>query len=105
MIVVFTQDYLKELFEKGVCSDKKHRFQPTVVKGFRKAISYLLTSSRKEDLFLIRSLHFESLKGDRAGMYSVRVDLKYRIEFTIDESNDLSTLSICNIVELSNHYK
>ena len=41
MIVVFTQDYLSELYEKGSTSDKKHRFQPNVVRGFQKGINYL----------------------------------------------------------------
>ncbi len=34
MIVSFEEEYLRELFEKGRCSDKKHRFQPQIIKGY-----------------------------------------------------------------------
>lgn len=34
MIVQFEIDYLKELFEKGKCSDKRYRFQPQVIRKY-----------------------------------------------------------------------
>lgn len=52
----------------------------------------------------INSLHFEALIGDKSGKFSIRVNLGYRIEFTMDDFHDESILTICNIVELSNHY-
>jgi proteic killer suppression protein len=32
MIVTFEEDYLRELYENGQASDKKHRFQPQIIK-------------------------------------------------------------------------
>lgn len=52
-----------------------------------------------------RGLHYEKLVGDKDGLCSVRVNNQYRIEFeekTID--NDIIA-TICNITDLSNHYK
>lgn len=51
------------------------------------------------------SLHYEKLSGDKNGLSSVRVNDQYRIEFTekTEEGQDIAT--ICNIEELSNHYK
>ncbi len=63
-----------------------------------------MSASSKESLFPINSLRFEALSGDKAGLFSVRVNDKYRIEFTLEESADKPLLTICNIVELSNHY-
>lgn len=37
-------------------------------------------------------------------MFSVRVNDKYRIEFTLNETLEEPLLTICNILELSNHY-
>ena len=34
MIVTFDKEYLKELYITGKCSDKKHRFQPDVIKRY-----------------------------------------------------------------------
>lgn len=105
MIVTFEEVYLKELYEKGVASDKKHRYQPSIVKRYKNCINYLKQAKRKEDLYPIVSLHFEALIGDKKGRFSVKVNDKYRVEFTIDENIEQPVLSICNIVELSNHYK
>ena len=35
---------------------------------------------------------------------SIRVNDKYRIEFSLNEFAEKPILTICNIVELSNHY-
>ena len=103
MIVVFTQDYLLELYEKGSTSDKKHRFQPNVVRGYQKGINYLKVVNKIEDLFPIKSLNYEVLTGDKKGISSIPANDKYRIEFIVDKENEMIT--VCNILELSNHYK
>lgn len=104
MIVTFDKEYLKELYESGKAKDKKHRFQPDIVKRYKRCIDYLKWATSKEALFSINSLHFEALTGDKSGRFSVKVNDKYRIEFTLTEYPDESILTICNIVELSNHY-
>lgn len=101
MIVTFEEIYLKELFEKGKCSDKKHRYQPEVVKRYRKRVETLMAIPKPESLYAFNSLHFEALRGDKSGRCSIRVNDQYRIEFILSEDE----LTICNIVELSNHYK
>lgn len=104
MIVTFDKLYLKELYENGKTSDKKHRFQPSIVKRYKDRINFLMSAASKEQLYPVKSLHFESLHGDKNGLFSVKVNDKYRIEFSIDENIEEPILTICNIVELSNHY-
>lgn len=104
MIVVFEKTYLKELYENGKSKDKRHRYQPEVVKRYKRQIDILRAAASKETLYLVNSLHLEALRGDKAGLFSIRVNQQYRIEFTLDEDNEQPTLSICNITELSNHY-
>ncbi|HHV85760.1 MAG TPA: addiction module killer protein, partial [Petrimonas sp.] len=60
---------------------------------------------RIEDLFTINSLNYEVLKGDKAGISSIRVNNQYRIEFTVTDNGAEPIVSVCNIFELSNHYK
>lgn len=100
MIVTFDKHYLCELYNTGK-SDKKHRFQPDVVKRYKRAIDYLKSADKIEELFLLPSLHYEILKGDKAGISSIRVNDKYRIEFVVSEQ----VINVCNVLELSNHYK
>ena len=58
-----------------------------------------------EELFLSYSLRYKVLKGDKAGVSSIRVNDQYRIEFTISEQGTEPVVYICDILELSNHYE
>ena len=105
MIVTFEEDYLENLYIKGDTGIKKYRFQPQIVRGYQKGVKYLIQARRIEDLFPFKSLHFEALHGDKEGRFSIKANDQYRIEFTLAETNDEPKVTICNIVELSNHYK
>lgn len=104
MIVTFDQDYLRELYVNGK-GDKKHRFQPDIVKRYQKRIETLKHASNIEELFTFQSLNYEVLKGNKSGISSIRVNDQYRIEFTVSNQKTEAIVYICNILELSNHYK
>ncbi len=104
MIVTFGRDYLRELYETGK-GDKKHRFQPDIVKRYKDRINILKNKGSIEALYNMKSLCYEVLKGDKAGVSSIRVNDQYRIEFTVSEEETETIVYICNILELSNHYK
>jgi len=105
MIVTFEKQYLCDLYEKGKSNDKKHRFQPYIIEKYKERIDTLKKANRIEDLFLISSLNYEVLQGDKQGISSIRVNNKYRIEFTVHQNEMESVLTVCNIQDLSNHYK
>lgn len=105
MIVTFDKDYLEELYLTGKSGDKKHRYQPDIVKRYRRRIDTLRRASSVEELFTIHSLNYEVLKGDRASISSIRVNDQYRIEFTVSNQESETVVYIYNILELSNHYK
>lgn len=104
MIVTFEKTYLQELYENGQCSDKKHRIQPYIIKNYRRRIEQLQSAPSPETLRQFKSLNFEALKGDKEGLFSIRVNDKYRIEFSLCNDSEIKILTVCNIVELSNHY-
>lgn len=104
MIVEFGEEYLRDLYTKGNCNDKKHRYKTDIIKRYKRCIDYLKWASRKEDLFRINSLNFEALKGNKLGRFSIRVNNQYRIEFSMHDTTEEPILTICNIIELSNHY-
>lgn len=105
MKVTFNEEYLEELYTEGKSRNKRYRFQPQIVRGYQKAVKYLIQAHRKEDLFPFKSLHFEALQGDKAGRFSVKANDQYRVEFSIEESEEEPIVTICTILELSNHYK
>ncbi len=106
MEINFEKDYLRELYENGKARSKKHRFQPKVIKKYIQTIDKLRVAKKTEELYPIKSLNYERLIGDKKGLESVRVDGKYRIEFiTTLEGEEPNSITICSIIELSNHYK
>ncbi len=104
MTINFVETYLKDLYEKGSCSDKQHRFQPSIVKKYTKVITFMQASKNVQSLAQYGSLHYEHLKGDLQRYSSVRVNDQYRILFTEEIIEGETIATICNITELSNHY-
>ncbi len=104
MEVNFKEDYLRDLYHTGK-SDKKHRFQPQIVRKYIHIIDIMIAEDDVTGLCKYNSLNYEHLIGDKQGLSSVRVNDQYRIEFEEEIKNGQSVASICNITELSNHYK
>jgi proteic killer suppression protein len=105
MDIKFDKKYLEELYYTGKTTDKKYRFQPQIVVRYKKAIITLKSVSCVEDLFKYNGLRYEVLHGDKEGLQSVRVNNQYRIEFKTTKVVSKTAVTICNIIELSNHYK
>ena len=105
MIVTFEQTYLQELYTEGKVSDKHHRFQPQIVSKYVKVVNLMKQQENVLGLAKYGSLHYEKLHGDKEGISSVRVNGQYRIEFTEGMEAGKQIATICNITQLSNHYK
>ena len=105
MEIRFEKRYLEELYLTGKTSDKKHRFQPDIVKRYKLRIEAIEAASCVEDLRKINSFRYKELEGDKKGISSIRVNDKYRIELKVTEVVSETVVTICNILELSNHYK
>ena len=43
MVVTFDKEYLKELYEFGKANDKKHRFQPDIVRRYKRCIDIIIS--------------------------------------------------------------
>lgn len=96
---------LLELYINGKTSDKRYRsLPPQVVKGFKKAVDYMKAARRIEDLFPLKGLNYEALKGKRRGQESVRSNGAWRLIFRrslIDESVIITNIEL---LEISHHY-
>jgi proteic killer suppression protein len=103
--IKFDKEYLSEMYYNGQSSDKKHRFQPQVVRKYQRCIDLLEGATNIETLYQYNALNCKVLKGDKAGISSIRVNDQYRIEFTVTKVETKTIVTVCNILELSNHYK
>ena len=104
MIVIFGKPYLKELYTLGKCHDKHHRYQPQIVQKFINVIKLMILEENVQGLCKYGALHYEHLRGDKAGLSSVRINNQYRIEFAETKTEDSEYINICTITDLSNHY-
>jgi len=82
----------------------KMPFLHDIIKQYKKKIQFLMSIESLDELTFIRSLHFEPLKGDRKGEYSIRLNLQYRLIFSIERDIQLF-IEIILIQEISNHYE
>ena len=105
MNIEFENVALEELYTTGYTTDHQYkRLSRDVVKRFIKVVNYLKASRRIEDLFLIKSLHYERKKGDLRGIDAVWINAQYRLFF--HSSPDQSGIIVnALIIEISKHYE
>ena len=77
MLVVFEKDYLKELYDNGQAIDKKHRFQPQIVRKYTRVIDLMNEVQNVQTLTQYGSLHYEKLHGDKEGLSSIINKVRY----------------------------
>jgi toxin HigB-1 len=103
MLIKFKNEYLEKLF-KGEPGKGKPKFSDAVIVKYKKCILILKNIENSTELSSFRGLNFEALKGSEKGLYTIRVDIVYRLEFKL--INDILELEeIAIIEELSKHYK
>lgn len=105
MKIEFNEEYLKELFETSKTTNKKYRFQPQIVKQYIKVVKMLEICDDIESLYQFKSLHYEKKIGNLDGIEAVYVNMQYRLEFiSRQEGKEPDTITICKLINLSNHY-
>jgi|SRR5690554_6370234 proteic killer suppression protein len=108
MVIEFEKEYLRELYEEGKATSRKYRFQPDVISRYKKAIDKFKQLDKVEELFLFHGFNYKKLTN--SDIESVRITDKYRLEFrtsieATEEDETIVEITICSIIELSNHYK
>ncbi|MEI7526652.1 MAG: type II toxin-antitoxin system RelE/ParE family toxin [Mariniphaga sp.] len=81
-------------------------FQKDVIKQFKKKMEILIGVDSLDELRQFKSLNFEPLKGDRSREYSIRLNLQYRLIFSVlMEKNGDYVIEALLINEISKHYQ
>ena len=105
MNIEFDNTALEELYTIGTTHDHQYkRLSKDIIKRYVKVVNYLKAARRLEDLFLIKSLHYEKKKGDLKGVDAVWINDQYRLLFR--SSPDESGIIVnAMIFEISKHYE
>lgn len=105
MKIRFKSDELEYYYLTPLSEIKgKFHISHDILKQYKKKIQILMSIGSVDELTFFRSLHFEALKGDRKGEYSIRLNLKYRLIFSIEQDNQ-PFIEIVLINEISKHYE
>ncbi len=81
-------------------------FQKDVIKQFKKKMEILISADSLDELRQFKSLNFEQLKGNRSHEYSIRLNLQYRLIFSVlMEKNGDYVIEAILINEISKHYE
>lgn len=78
------------------------RLPVPVVQAARRKIRLLRNAADERDLYAMKSLHYEKLRGKRDGQRSIKLNDQWRLILEIDR--DRNPLEIV-IKEISNHYE
>ncbi len=89
----------------GKTSDRLYKRLPQdIIKRFIKVVNYIKAVRRLEDLFSIKSLHYEKKKGDLNGVDAVWINNQYRLLF-YSSPNEEGIIVNALIFEISKHYE
>lgn len=103
MKVIYKDRYLEQIAKEK--PKGKPKYSEEVIKKYRLRIGSIISAKDTAELREIKSLHFERLAGNKSGLYSIRVDKRYRLEFSIDKEGTVLVEEIIVIEKMSNHYK
>ena len=96
MLIRFDDDDLRRMYEDdGFRSKRWHR---DIVRAFRKVVGWIADAESEIDLYALKSLHFEKLKGDRSGQHSLRLNYQFRLIVCI-ETRGQRTVVVIEIVD------
>lgn len=70
-----------------------------VADRYRSRINLIRNAPDERDFYALKSLHFEKLSGDRAGQYSMRLNLKWRLIVEFEGEAPEKTVVIAEIVD------
>ncbi len=105
MTIEFEEKALEDLYTLGYTNDHKYRrLTKDIIKRYIKVVNYIKAANRVEDLFVIKSLHYEKKKGNMNGVEAVWINNQYRLLFH-SSPNDKGIIVNALLLEISKHYE
>jgi toxin HigB-1 len=91
-------EYADKKLEKLATDAKENGgFAQPVVATFRRRVQLIAGAVDERDFYALKSLHYEKLKGNRAGQRSMRIDKKWRLILEIIEAKKGNVVRLLGI--------
>ncbi|TVT26468.1 plasmid maintenance system killer protein [Amycolatopsis rhizosphaerae] len=92
MRIEYGDEKLRRLAEDATYASKG--LSRDVVKAYRKTVQRILAAKDERDLYALRGLRLEQLRGDRTGQHSMRLNDQFRLIVTFKTDGDRITVII-----------
>lgn len=91
-------DFKDEDLEKLYCDPRATAGRGDAIdKGFRKVIQFIRGARDERDLYGMRSLRFERLKGNRSHQFSFRINNQWRLIVEIEKIENAKRVIVIGI--------
>lgn len=97
MKIHFASHDLQRLYEDATFAHP--RLDADIVRSFRKKVGLITAVDDERDLWAMRSLRFEKLKGDRAGQHSIRLNDQWRLILRLERTPQGRVVVIIEVVD------
>ncbi len=105
MKIEFKDAALEELYVNGTTTSSQYRkLAKDVVRQYVKVVNFMRAARRIEDLYCIKSLHYEKKKGYLNGVDAVWINKQYRLLFN-STPNEEGIVVNALLFEISKHYE
>jgi proteic killer suppression protein len=96
MRIKYADEKLRRLAEELDFYDK---FDRTLVRAYRMRVQLICAAQDERPLRAMKSLHFEKLKGDLDGKYSIRLNAQWRLILQIEKDETGKLIVIVSIMD------
>lgn len=105
MNIEFQNKGLEDLYFFGSTEEKTYnKLSKDIIKRYIKVVNYLKAANRIEDIYPIKSLHYEKKKGNLKGIDAVWINDQYRLLFE-SSTNEQKIIVNALLLEISKHYE
>jgi toxin HigB-1 len=80
-------------------ADYSAGFGDAVVKAYRKRAQQIRAAPDERTFYALKSLHFEKLKGDREGQYSMKLNDQWRLILELEGKAPSKVVRLIEIVD------
>lgn len=97
MEIAFQDDGLRRLFVDSTF--RIPAIAEELTKTYRRKMGIIVAAKDARDLYAVKSLHLEKLRGDRAGQHSIRLNDRWRLIVKLEQTTEGTTVNIIEIVD------
>ncbi|MDR5748743.1 type II toxin-antitoxin system RelE/ParE family toxin [Caballeronia sp. LZ029] len=74
-------------------------FAQEIVRAYRRRMQQIRAANDERDFYALKALHFEKLRGNRDGQYSIRLNKQWRLILELRGGHPCKVVALVEIVD------